>query len=582
MKINKKLYSGALASAILFLILVSFTVSASPGEDLHKVPSEITSGAGDPSPDGVLSDGLSVERKSIVTAAPNFTETRINHDTSYQFSPAIYGNKIAWMDSRSEGRDIYMYNLSTSKEKRITVSGSAENLAIYGNRIVWEDDRNVDYDIYMYDLPTSTETQITTDGSDQGSPAIYGNRIVWTDDRNGNSDIYMYDLSTSTETQITTDGSDQYSPAIYGNRIVWMDGRNENYDIYIYDLSTSTETQITTDGSDQYSPAIYGNRIVWMDDRNGNFDIYVYDLTTREQSHTTNNLTQWAPDIYGDRIVWEDYRNGNRDIYMGTIITVPPIAAFSAFPTSGNTPLNVTFTDKSTRTPTGWKWDFGDGTNSTVKNPTHRYRAEGNYTVKLTATNDLGSNTTVKTNYIKVKAVTKPVANFTSSVTSGYAPLSVSFTDKSSGSPTAWKWTFGDGTNSTEQNPTHKYSKAGNYTVTLTASNSAGNNTMTKINYIKVKAVIKPVAKFTSNVTSGRAPLTVAFTDKSTNYPTSWKWTFGDGTNSTVKNPTHRYLVQGNYTVRLIVANNAGSNSTAKTNYINVTTNTGPGSYLSE
>ena len=106
-------------------------------------------------------------------------------------------------------------------------------------------------DIYMYDLSTSKEEiRITTNGSDQFDPDIYGNRIVWHRlNRNGDwtdSDIYMYDLSTSKETQITTNGSDHTILHIYGDRIVWMDDRNGNWDIYMYDLSTSKETQITT------------------------------------------------------------------------------------------------------------------------------------------------------------------------------------------------------------------------------------------------------------------------------------------------------------------------------------------------
>ena len=83
--------------------------------------------------------------------------------------------------------------------------------------------------------------------------------------------------------------------------------------------------------------------------------------------------------------------------------TVPkPVAAFSASPTSGNAPLSVAFTDKSTGSPTSWKWNFGDGTSSTVKSPTHTYSSKGNYTVTLTATNAAGSNTVTKSSYIKV------------------------------------------------------------------------------------------------------------------------------------------------------------------------------------
>jgi tripartite motif-containing protein 71 len=172
---------------------------------------------------------------------------------------------------------------------------------------------------------------------------------------------------------------------------------------------------------------------------------------------------------------------------------------------------------------------------------------------------------------IKIYALTKPilpVANFTSNVTKGYAPLSVQFTDKSTGSPTSWSWKFGDGSTSTAQNPTHKYSKTGKYTVSLTVKNAAGSNTTTKTNYITV--IAKPVAEFSATPTSGKIPLTVKFTDKSTGTPTKWKWTFGDGNTSTKQNPTYKYSKAGKYTVTLTVTNAAGSNTVTKTNYITV------------
>ena len=79
-----------------------------------------------------------------------------------------------------------------------------------------------------------------------------------------------------------------------------------------------------------------------------------------------------------------------------------------------------------------------------------------------------------------------PVANFTADNTTGSDSLTVKFTDTSANYPTSWLWDFGDGTTSTEQNPTHTYSAPGVYTVKLTASNLAGNDTMTKTSYITV------------------------------------------------------------------------------------------------
>jgi len=192
----------------------------------------------------------------------------------------------------------------------------------------------------------------------------------------------------------------------------------------------------------------------------------------------------------------------------------------------------------------------------------------------VTATVNVGNSPAAFGQFIGLIPLS-PSANFSAAPTEGKAPLTVKFTDKSIRSPTKWKWDFGDGTTSTRQNPTHKYSKVGSYTVKLTATNAKGSNTATKTDYIKV--VTKPVASFSAKPTSGKAPLTVKFTDKSTGIPTKWKWSFGDGTISREHNPKHEYLQGGKYKVTLTVSNVAGGSTVTKTNYITVTTNTGPG-----
>ena len=164
-----------------------------------------------------------------------------------------------------------------------------------------------------------------------------------------------------------------------------------------------------------------------------------------------------------------------------------------------------------------------------------------------------------------------PSADFTGSPTSGAAPLNVSFTDNSIGDPSSWKWDFGDGTNSTEPNPVHTYSKSGRYTVELTVGNEAGSDTISKTKYITVEPLIYPSADFTGSPTSGTSPLNVSFTDNSTGNPSSWKWTFGDGTNSTEQNPVHTYTNPGKYTVKLTVRNEEGSNAHSRSKYITVT-----------
>ena len=170
--------------------------------------------------------------------------------------------------------------------------------------------------------------------------------------------------------------------------------------------------------------------------------------------------------------------------------------------------------------------------------------------------------------------VTSPAAAFSASPTSGAAPLNVAFTDTSAGSITTWSWKFGDGTTIvgntiTDRNPSHTYSAAGTYTVSLTVTGPGGSNTATKTNYITVSAS-PPAADFSASPTSGVAPLNVAFTDTSTGSITSRSWNFGDGTTSTLQNPSHTYSAAGTYTVSLTVTGPGGSNTATKTNYITV------------
>jgi uncharacterized protein (TIGR02145 family) len=171
-----------------------------------------------------------------------------------------------------------------------------------------------------------------------------------------------------------------------------------------------------------------------------------------------------------------------------------------------------------------------------------------------------------------------PVADFTATPTSGTAPLTVNFTDQSTNNPTSWLWNFGDGNSSTMQNPEHTYQNEGDYTVELSVMNLFGGGYAVKENYISVTSGGNlPVADFTATPTSGTAPLTVNFTDQSTNNPISWLWNFGDGNSSTMQNPVHTYQNEGDYTVELSVMNLFGGGYAVKENYINVTTggNTG-------
>ena len=128
----------------------------------------------------------------------------------------------------------------------------------------------------------------------------------------------------------------------------------------------------------------------------------------------------------------------------------------------------------------------------------HTYTKAGNYSVNLTVSNENGTNSTSALIIVSEKtAAILPVANFSSNVSKGYAPLSVQFTDLSENA-TEWEWDFGDGNSSTEQNPVHTYTSAGNYTVNLTVSNAEGSDSEEKTDYIVVSEHLSgaPVANF--------------------------------------------------------------------------------------
>ena len=408
--------------------------------------------------------------------------------------------------------------------------------------------------------------------------------------------------------------------------------------------------------------------------------------------------------------------NQTADDYINVMEPVVITADFSGTPTVGMPPLFVEFSDMSVPSTgfelTSWAWDFGDGATSTDQNPSHTFEALGEYTVSLTVTDDSGSSTETKEDYINVvdiepgdpdfaltlradgpafgydltfgfspdatdgydemydlyapppppppsfdaalmwggdryftqvlngsvddlvehefsialaydtdnlieftwdntnwdvlgsfaledafggmmvsvdmtaensltldnpaltslvlkitpTGVSQPTADFSAENTSGYPPLTVSFTDESAAGSSdivAWSWDFGDGGMSTDQNPTYSYESDGNYTVSLTITDVTGlMDTETKSDFVTVIPFSGPTAHFGADVTAGPPPLTVSFTDESTTDPgydiTSWAWDFGNGATSTEQNPTYTYEDQGFYTVSLTVTDENG------------------------
>jgi gliding motility-associated-like protein len=246
-------------------------------------------------------------------------------------------------------------------------------------------------------------------------------------------------------------------------------------------------------------------------------------------------------------------------------------AALVAVPTLGCSPLTVAFKDSSTSylgVINSWTWAFGNGDSAFVQNPTYTYvsSTNANYTVRLTVRDNNGCRATRVFNSVRVF---NPVADFVSdTVVCPGEPAS--FTNQSVGANT-YQWFFGDGTSSTQANPTHTYTASGVYTVTLVARNTTSGcrDTLVRMNQIYVDT---PIADFfvTSDF-SPCPPFPVQFYNTSNRPDIQWLWYFGDGDTSSFKDPLHVYFYPGDYDVSLIAYDTTGCRDTlTKVAYIRV------------
>ena len=243
-----------------------------------------------------------------------------------------------------------------------------------------------------------------------------------------------------------------------------------------------------------------------------------------------------------------------------------PTAAITNLPKKGCAPLQHTFTSviNSIEPIVTYRWNFGDGNYSDSVKPTHVYTKVGVYDITLTYTTKSGCSQTVKVDR-GIMVGDKPTAAYTANPVDVCAFVPVNFTDQSSGKPNEWIWFFGDGSSSAEQNPTHQYADTGHFNVTLIAVNNGCADTITIPKKIHVNP---PVARFTFDRTC-TVPRTIVFKDQSLGAD-KYSWSFGDGTTSSEKAPSHDYVSAGDYTVTLTVTNDKTGCSHTKTQVIRI------------
>ncbi len=342
-----------------------------------------------------------------------------------------------------------------------------------------------------------------------------------------------------------------------------------------------------------------------------------------------------------------------------SISLLGPSADIAVNQTTGDAPLTVQFMDKSSGERYTWFWKFGDGGFSVEQNPVHTYTQAGGYTPELSITGPNGKssvrspitimvtnplfrlkpyqtpvltkNTSLKVNVSRTTIAStvlslptlmvatstptkipieviltkvRPVAIMQASPVSGQVPLTVHFTDSSTGNPNMWRWDFGDGNSSYSKDPVYIYTKPGNFTPRLSVSNSEGrddatgfiviqvwNNSsiqksattqiiITKIDTVNIPSgpsiqissidpftEFPPLARFSAAPLEGVAPLTVKFVDHSLGTPYFWRWDFGDGNSDYKMNPVHVYKEPGTYLPKVTIRNGWGE-SVAESTYV--------------
>jgi PKD repeat protein len=207
-----------------------------------------------------------------------------------------------------------------------------------------------------------------------------------------------------------------------------------------------------------------------------------------------------------------------------------------------------------------------------LQNPNHTYEIPGTYQANLTITNT--SYSLVSTKLVTITVYKQPVCDFSSFNTVGTAPFTTRLFDTSTNlntGPYTYYTDFGDGNTSTEEALYYNWNITGTYDVKHCITDSVTTACNNKTAYVTVgTATIAPVASFYGSPTTGNVPLTVSFTDVSSNTPTSWNWSFGDGAYSELQNPSHIYTRSGFRTVNLTATNSAGSNVTVRLKFVRV------------
>ena len=269
------------------------------------------------------------------------------------------------------------------------------------------------------------------------------------------------------------------------------------------------------------------------------------------------------------------------------VVTAPvaPVASFTSSHSSGVAPLAVTFDPAASSDDVqiaSYRWDFGGGdirTTGTAASVSKTFNTPGSYIVSLQVTDNAGLTATAsRIITVNAPANVAPVASFTSSHSSGVAPLAVTFNPAASSDDVqivSYRWDFGDGdtrTMTSAASVSKTFGTPGTYTVILEVTDDVGLSATTSTTVTVMEAEMEqdpPVAAFSASPGSGVAPLAVSFDPAASHDDgqiVSYLWNFGDGevrTESTAASLSKTFSTPGSYSVTLQVTDDAGLTATA-------------------
>jgi len=261
--------------------------------------------------------------------------------------------------------------------------------------------------------------------------------------------------------------------------------------------------------------------------------------------------------------------SGCSGIATKTVTVVgPPTTNFSGTNLNGCVPPLTSQFNDLTAGATAWLWNFGDGTTSTIKNPSHQYTTYGSFSVSLTTSSAGGcTHTLTQSGFVNI---VKPVVTFSNTPAYGCAPfiytptIAVTTVDGVAN----YMWDFGNGVTFNGLTPPPQTYAAGVYNISLTITTNGGCQA-TATGVVKVGST-QPIPQFIAVPTSQCVGQPIQFTDQSTGGANQWTWDFGDGGSDTAQNPIHSYTKPGTYDVTLTAYNNGCLQILKKTAYITI------------